>query len=257
MRALTRGHQRVYRRSFLGRTCIVKQRFEKKYRVPELDRRITPRRVQLEARVMVRCQKLGIDVPTLYRVDLDSYSLFMEDVDGVTVKQHLLDHAAATAAAAAAAGTAAAASASTADGGAHGDALSALLASVGRAVARLHAEDIVHGDLTTSNMMLRKGSNALVLLDFGLAYQSGMVEDMAVDLYVLERAFISTHPWLESRLPELLAAYEAAWPRGHHVLAKLHSGACACAAKRPQCVLTRCVCVRACVCLCERASVCV
>jgi TP53 regulating kinase-like protein len=66
------------------------------------------------------------------------------------------------------------------------------LRQTGREIGRLHMADIVHGDLTTSNIMLRGGSP--VLIDFGLAAQSTMAEDKAVDLYVLERAIQSTHP---------------------------------------------------------------
>ena len=48
-------------------------------------------------------------------------------------------------------------------------------------------------DLTTSNMLLRD-SEDIVLIDFGLSYISSLVEDKGVDLYVLERAFLSCHP---------------------------------------------------------------
>lgn len=54
---------------------------------------------------------------------------------------------------------------------------------------------MVHGDLTTSNIMLRDGNaGKIVMIDFGLSYISTLVEDKAVDLYVMERAFLSTHP---------------------------------------------------------------
>lgn len=33
-----------------------------------------------------------------------------------------------------------------------------------------------------------------VAIDFGLGYTKPLAEDKAVDLYVLERAFVSTHP---------------------------------------------------------------
>lgn len=88
-------------------------------------------------------------------------------------------------------------------------ALDATLAAIGGAVATLHDAGIVHGDLTTSNMMLRDETNQLVrgyvtvcitahafvqvMIDFGLSYNSTIAEDKAVDLYVLERAFLSTH----------------------------------------------------------------
>ena len=67
---------------------------------------------------------------------------------------------------------------------------------IGTSVGRLHASGVVHGDLTTSNLLLREtnGEMDVVLIDFGLGSVSSSEEDMAVDLYVLERAFASTHP---------------------------------------------------------------
>lgn len=111
-----------------------------------------------------------------------------------------------------------------------------LMQRVGIAVGRLHAVGIVHGDLTTSNLMLRPRSkdglngNAgedkvlageIVLIDFGLASQSTQDEDRAVDLYVLERAFGSTHPRAESLLREMLVAYGKSFKGGAVVLKKL------------------------------------
>ncbi len=74
--------------------------------------------------------------------------------------------------------------------------LQAAVQKAGEAIARLHDADIVHGDLTTSNMMIRESTGTLVLIDFGLSSAGAQPqpEDKAVDLYVLERAFISTHP---------------------------------------------------------------
>lgn len=86
---------------------------------------------------------------------------------------------------------------------------------MGENIARLHNSDIIHGDLTTSNMLLRvnmndditndvnSGLNTIIsrndfdyfyLIDFGLSYVSTMIEDKAVDLYVLKRAIISANP---------------------------------------------------------------
>jgi TP53 regulating kinase-like protein len=46
-----------------------------------------------------------------------------------------------------------------------------------------------------------------VLIDFGLSFQSSLVEDKAVDLYVLERAFASTHPASEPLFALVVDAY--------------------------------------------------
>lgn len=69
---------------------------------------------------------------------------------------------------------------------------------IGTIIAKLHSNDIIHGDLTTSNILLREGLP--VLIDFGLSSVSNSIEDRAVDLYVLERAISSTHPEIESDL---------------------------------------------------------
>ena len=68
---------------------------------------------------------------------------------------------------------------------------------IGIVIGKMHDADIVHGDLTTSNIMIREIDGKAVLIDFGLSTVSTVLEDKAVDLYVLERAFISTHPGSE------------------------------------------------------------
>ncbi|EGD76966.1 TKL family protein kinase [Salpingoeca rosetta] len=77
---------------------------------------------------------------------------------------------------------------------------------MGRIVATLHKNDVVHGDLTTSNI-LRRHTGEYVVIDFGLSSVSKLDEDMAVDLYVLERALISTHIGAAEMFDELLRVY--------------------------------------------------
>ena len=117
-----------------------------------------------------------------------------------------------------------------------------LMMKIGRAVGRMHEIGVVHGDLTTSNLMLRptrgtklainndiseavKGKPSLegdvVLIDFGLAAQSVQDEDKAVDLYVLERAFGSTHPTVEGLFSEVLKAYGESYKGAQVVLKRL------------------------------------
>jgi TP53 regulating kinase-like protein len=104
-----------------------------------------------------------------------------------------------------------------------------LMRRVGQAVGRMHAVGIVHGDLTTSNLMLRDVSTEekgvlegeIVIIDFGLAGQSLQDEDRAVDLYVLERAFGSTHPRAEGLFREVLTAYGESYKGAGVVLKKL------------------------------------
>lgn len=98
----------------------------------------------------------------------------------------------------------------------------ALLRRIGKTIGGLHKAGVVHGDLTTSNIMLRlptedteaettptgvSTQGEVVLIDFGLASQSAQDEDRAVDLYVLERAIGSTHPRSEPFMEELVHGY--------------------------------------------------
>lgn len=62
---------------------------------------------------------------------------------------------------------------------------------VGQLIGKLHLNDMIHGDLTSSNILL--DDNEPTLIDFGLSSYSGLAEERAVDLYVLERAITSTH----------------------------------------------------------------
>jgi len=104
---------------------------------------------------------------------------------------------------------------------------------VGATIARMHNANIVHGDLTTSNILLRNpdipdGVSSkdwkpdIVLIDFGLSSTSiKSHEDRAVDVYVLERAFITTHVGSEGLVKEALRGYKAACQSSDSVFVRL------------------------------------
>ena len=111
-----------------------------------------------------------------------------------------------------------------------------LMKRVGREVGKLHGIGVCHGDLTTSNLLLRSppasqptASTApeldlqgdVVLIDFGLTTASIQDEDKAVDLYVLERAFAATHPAAEPLFQEVLRAYGESYQGAKAVLRRL------------------------------------
>ena len=83
------------------------------------------------------------------------------------------------------------------------------LESIGELVGTMHDADIIHGDLTTSNFILREVDSVrgIVVIDFGLVKESSSAEERAVDLYVLERAIMSAHPLLEQVENAILAGY--------------------------------------------------
>lgn len=215
--------------------AALKIRPSKQYRHQILDQRLTKQRVLAEARVLVKLGGLGLVVPRVYGVDWlvggdrerwkgkgkgkgaveGGAWLLMEWVEGRSVRQLLrerdrLEKEKETAGV---------------EGFAEGageDAVRRLLRRVGTAVGEMHSVGgVVHGDLTSSNIMVRPSPRVgqvngeagdgdlelslegqIVLIDFGLATQSIQDEDRAVDLYVLERAFGSTHPRQEQMFAE-------------------------------------------------------
>lgn len=191
---------RVYRSDFFGRPTIIKQRFVKSYRVPSLDQKLTHRRMNQEVRSMARCRKNGIRAPAVYYLDMKERSIYMEDiVEGISLKEFIRSVNRST-------GT---------------ETLSGLMQNIGKILAKMHDCDVVHGDLTTSNMIYFPEKQELTLIDFGLSSVSALAEDKGVDLYVLERAFLSTHPNTEELFQELLQSYCEASKGAKGVIAKL------------------------------------
>uniref|UniRef100_A0A8C6UM10 non-specific serine/threonine protein kinase n=1 Tax=Neogobius melanostomus TaxID=47308 RepID=A0A8C6UM10_9GOBI len=194
---------RLYRTRFLGKPVIVKERFPKRYRHPVLDEKLTHRRTVQELRAILRCRKAGIPAPAVYFVDHSSHCIFLEEiVDSCTVRDYIVSTQQQT----------------------EGQQLGWLAERIGQILARMHDEDLIHGDLTTSNMLLKHTDGAerqLLLIDFGLSYISALPEDKGVDLYVLEKAFLSTHPNTEELFERLLQSYTKASKKSEPVIKKL------------------------------------
>ncbi len=200
-----------------GRPAIVKERFAKTYRLPVLDAKLTRQRTVQEVRCMLRCATAGVHVPCVYLVDAAASRIYMEKIEGRTLKEFLRTHYDEASAQ-------------------YTTAAQALARRLGVAVARIHDAEMVHGDLTTSNFLVVGGHTggkeeegggkpppALVAIDFGLGFLQPLPEDKAVDLYVLERAFISTHPHSRGLVDEVMAGYQESSPphRSTGVLKKL------------------------------------
>ncbi|CAJ2502397.1 Uu.00g097910.m01.CDS01 [Anthostomella pinea] len=240
---ITQGAEgRLYKTTYLlpSVPCALKYRPPKPWRHPVLDARLTRHRILSEARVLVKCRREGVAVPAVYAVDEAAGWLALEWVAGAPVRVGVNEWLRRRRDSERAAGRGGDA---VVTGDAPGDAdLVALMRRIAGALGRMHKVGIVHGDLTTSNMMLRpwgegrerpanghaggQGDGLLegeiVLIDFGLAGQSTSDEDRAVDLYVLERAFASTHPRAEALFSTVLeSAYREAFKQAPIVLKKL------------------------------------
>ncbi|KAL5182753.1 EKC/KEOPS complex subunit TP53RK [Glycine soja] len=191
---------RVFESSFVGRKSVVKERFSKKYRHPTLDSKLTLKRLNMEARCMTKARRLGVWTPVLYAVDPVLHTLTFEYVEGTSVKDVFLEF------------------------GSHGvnkERLDDIAFQIGDTIGKLHDGGLIHGDLTTSNMLLKSDTKQLVLIDFGLSFTSTLPEDKAVDLYVLERALISMHSSCGNVMDQILAAYRKSSKQWSSTLNKL------------------------------------
>ncbi|CAM2102448.1 unnamed protein product [Caretta caretta] len=194
---------RLYRGQFLGRPAVVKLRFPKRYRHPALEERLSRRRTAQEARSLLRCRRAGISAPVVYFVDYVSNCIYLEDIAGSTTVRDYIT--------------------SVQQSGNDTSNLFLLAEKIGEVLARMHDDDLIHGDLTTSNMLLRPPVEELdlVLIDFGLSFISGLPEDKGVDLYVLEKAFLSTHPNTDTLFEVLLKKYSTTSKKSSPVIKKL------------------------------------
>ncbi len=178
---------------WMGRDVVVKQRVVKGYRHPDLDRAIQTARIKNEARLILEARRAGIAVPVIYSIDLAANRIIMEEVKGVRVKDALLQLP--------------------------DDDAVRVCEKIGGIAARLHANDIVHGDLTTSNMLLE--GDRIVLIDFSLGMKSSELEDKGVDMHLLEEAFHSAHHDRSGLYEVIKRAYVASYADGKAVLDKV------------------------------------
>jgi len=178
---------------WMGREVVVKQRVVKGYRHPALDRSLQTSRLRNEVRLMFEARRAGIAVPVIYSVDFAGSRIVMQEVMGVRVKDALNELPEPRA--------------------------EEVCAKIGEIAGRLHMNDIVHGDLTTSNMLLE--GDRIVLIDFSLGSKTSELEDKGVDMHLLEEAFHSAHH-ARSRLHEVVKdSYSKVYPQGDLVLRKV------------------------------------
>ncbi len=169
----------LFKSEFLGKKVLIKKRVSKKYRRKELDEKIRIERNKREAVLLHKAKIIGVRTPIVYRIDSEKKELVMEFIEGNRLKDELNEKN-----------------------------LNYCF-EFGKIVAKLHNANIIHGDLTTSNMLVQNsGSSQLVLIDFGLAFESNKLEDKAVDLLNLKKTFLATHFNLMIGWDKFLDAYK-------------------------------------------------
>ncbi len=166
---------------------IIKHRLKKSYRIKEIDEPLRKHRTKSEASMLRRASNL-INVPKIISVTDDKIT--MEYIDAPVLRDIMSIVS------------------------------SEVLSKVGKTVAKLHENNLIHGDLTTSNMLVK--DNRVFLIDFGLAEVKDSFEAKAVDLHLLKQAIESkhyneyTHAW-----SLIKASYEKNYSKGALVIDRL------------------------------------
>ena len=156
----------LYLENWHNHKVMIKQRLPKKYRIPELDQIIRSQRTIHEPYLIHKAKEAGVPTPTIFMVNPQDSKIIMEYVNGKQVKEVLDDFR-------------------------KEDRLN-LCKLIGNLIGRLHKNGIIHGDLTTSNMILTPHEK-VIFIDFGLSERSVELEPKGVDLHLIKRTLLSTH----------------------------------------------------------------
>jgi Kae1-associated kinase Bud32 len=171
---------------------IIKDRISKSYRIPELDKKIIKQRTKAETKLLTKANKV-INSP-LPEKSKESNKIIMPYIQGEKLSTSLNDFPL--------------------------EKQKQIMKKIGEAIAKLHKEDIIHGDLTTSNMILK--DEEVFFIDFGLGYISKKVEDKAVDLHLLKQALEAKHfmHWKEL-YQEFQEAYSKIYPESKQIFERM------------------------------------
>lgn len=145
---------------------LIKHRIPKDYRVEKLDQKLRSSRTSLEAKLLTEAKEAGVPTPLVYQIDKLDMRIIMEYVEGETVKDILEDL--------------------------DSKSRKNLCEKIGKQIAKIHNHGIIHGDLTTSNMIKTK-ENQVYFIDFGLGEYDPSVEARGTDIHLLHRTLKSTH----------------------------------------------------------------
>ena len=167
----------VIRGEWQGLDAVFKVRKPLLYRLPVLDDAIRRQRTIREAEMIHHAKRAGVPSPYLYDIDVPGSTLVMEYVGGDRVKDLV--------------------------GALPPRELLGVFFEFGQDAARLHSAGIMHGDLTTANVVRRDG--VLVFIDFGLSKRTTRLEDHAVDIRLIKETLVGAHPGVAASAFEALS----------------------------------------------------
>lgn len=178
---LYRGAEAEIRLSnYMGYKAVQKKRVRKAYRIKEIDDRLILSRTKGETKLIAQARKQGVSVPIIYDVDLKDGIITMEYIEGKRIKDIF----------------------NSLDKKERID----ICKKIGVSIAKLHNGGTIHGDVTTSNMIL--ANDRIHFIDFGLGEKNSEIEAKGVDLHLLMEAIDSTHSKYSEYFSYVLDGYK-------------------------------------------------
>jgi Kae1-associated kinase Bud32 len=195
MQIIKRGAEALlYISEFEGQQVLVKERIKKNYRIDQIDQEIRKTRTKGEVKLLTEARKVGVLTPKIFSVDEKNHKITMEFIEGKRVKELLYETDEKTA--------------------------EKICFEIGKLVGKLHSAGIIHGDLTTSNMILK--DKQIYFIDFGLGFFSKKTEDQGTDLNLLYEALKSTHfKILKPCWSNILKGYKQEYKEADKVLKRI------------------------------------
>jgi TP53 regulating kinase-like protein len=186
----------LYLADWHGRKVVLKKRLPKKYRPSALDKQIRAYRTIHEPQLIHEAKKAGVPAPIIFLVDREETTIIMQYIKGKQMKQLLNEVSKSE--------------------------RQSLCFRIGEAIGRLHEYGIVHGDLTTSNLILHP-TGKIFFVDFGLGEKTKELEARAVDLHLMKRALQSIHyKFAEECFESAMEGYSTVrYEASENVLAKI------------------------------------
>lgn len=187
-------HQGAEAKIFLDKKegLVIKDRISKSYRIPELDKKIRKHRTKAEKKLLAKSSEI---INSAYIKDSrEENRIIMDYIGGEKLSTSLNNLPA--------------------------NEQLEIIKKLGDSVAKLHEADIIHGDLTTSNIILK--GNEIFFIDFGLGYISKKIEDKAVDLHLLRQALEAKHfeHWKEL-FKKLKESYSKSYKDSEKIFARM------------------------------------
>jgi Kae1-associated kinase Bud32 len=175
---------------------VLKERVKKSYREDLLDFELRQSRTKREAKLIAFAKRAGVPTPVVTKVDVTSGLIEMSHVKGDKIKDALSDMGA--------------------------QYRTPVCRTIGEQIGKLHAHHIVHGDLTTSNMILAGGR--IFFIDFGLGEINESIEAKGVDLLLFKKALHSAH-WkvAEECFEAAVEVYKNVYEKADEVLQRLRT----------------------------------